>query len=64
MMAEQENLAGTLEKRLEEQLKTIKNHGDKAATEALKTFDKVYKSQKKSGKKAQSEFALIKYLVA
>ena len=50
MIAEQEDLAGTHDKRLEEQLKKIKNHGDKAATEALKTFDKVYKSQKKTGK--------------
>ena len=45
----EDDLSSMLEKSLEEQLKEIKSHGDRnsIASQALKTFNKVYKSQHK-----------------
>ena len=44
-----------LEERLEMQLKKTKKHNSKVVTEALKTFDKVYKSKQKTEKSTQAE---------
>ena len=55
MMAKQEDLSSMLEERLEMQLKKTKKHNSKVVTEALKTFDKVYKSKQKTEKSTQAE---------